>query len=49
VVTGKLDVRKVAAGLPEEVDNSETFEEGLGEGVSEGGFQDEAEADLDDA
>jgi type I restriction enzyme S subunit len=49
VVTGKLDVREVAAGLPEEVDNSETFEEGLGEEVSEGGFQDEAEADLDDA
>lgn len=49
VVTGKLDVREAAAGLPEEIDNSETFEEGLGEEVSEGGFQDEAEADLDDA
>ena len=49
VVTGKLDVREVAAQLPDEIDSSAAFEDGLGEDDSEGVALDETETDLDEA
>jgi type I restriction enzyme S subunit len=49
VVTGKLDVREVAAQLPEEIDSSAAFEDGFGEDDADGVTLDETEADLDEA
>jgi type I restriction enzyme S subunit len=49
VVTGKLDVREVAAQLPDEIDSSAAFEDGFGEDDLEGVALDETEADLDEA
>ena len=49
VVTGKLDVREVAAQLPEEIDSSAAFEDCHGEDDAEGVAFDETETDLDEA